>query len=219
MRESKQMCFVIMPFVPELHYFYLYLSQYIYDKYGIRCERADNQVLTIPVLEKINSLIKEANVIIADCSGRNPNVYYELGIAHTCEKKVILITKDPIEDAPSDIRHYEFIRYELDRHREFLEKLDNAFHNIFMESYESLYKKATEVFREFKEDTQAQVELTSKEVFMKRVMIAERTEDIPSMENLGALRDFILPKIIADVSSSRIIGLINQWLSDQRESY
>ena len=61
--------------------FYLYLKQHVEQKYHLICERADAQVLTIPLLDKINDSILQADVIIADCSGRNPNVFYELGIA------------------------------------------------------------------------------------------------------------------------------------------
>ncbi|MCI0695634.1 nucleoside 2-deoxyribosyltransferase [candidate division KSB1 bacterium] len=109
MPEVKRKCFVMMPFVPELHYFYLYLKQHIEQHHGIGCERADDRILTKPFLDKINDLIRDADVIIADCSGRNPNVFYELGIAHALKKDVILITKDPVGVAPSDIRHFEFI--------------------------------------------------------------------------------------------------------------
>jgi hypothetical protein len=147
----------MMPFVPELHYFYLYLKQHIEQHHGIQCERADAQVLTKPILDKINDFIQNANVIIADCSGRNPNVFYELGIAHAHGKKVILITKDPVQEAPSDIRHYEFIHYQLDKHVEFLERLDNALRNVFAERYESLYERAKDIFNEFRQATHARV--------------------------------------------------------------
>lgn len=96
----KPFCFVIMPFAPELHYFYLYLKQHIEQKHHLDCERADAQVLTIPLLEKINEYISRADVVIADCSKRNPNVFYELGIAHAHGKKVILVTGDSISEAP-----------------------------------------------------------------------------------------------------------------------
>jgi hypothetical protein len=138
MPEAKRKCFVMMPFVPELHYFHLYIKEYIERKYSISCERADDQVLTKPLLDKINHFIRDANVIIADCSGRNPNVFYELGIAHALSKDVILITKDSVNEAPSDIRHFEFIHYELTKHKEFLERLDNALRNVFAKEYENL---------------------------------------------------------------------------------
>ena len=80
MSNREHLWFIIMPFKPELHYFYLYLKQYLEGKHNIRCERGDSRVLTKPIAEKINTYIKEAELIIADCSGRNPNVFYELGM-------------------------------------------------------------------------------------------------------------------------------------------
>ena len=66
MSEVKHTCFFIMPFSPELHYFYLYLKQYIEQHHAIRCERADAQVLTKPIINKITDFIRNADVIIAD---------------------------------------------------------------------------------------------------------------------------------------------------------
>jgi hypothetical protein len=40
--------------------------------------------------------IYSSSIIIADCTGRNPNVFYELGIAHTLGKPVILSLKMPM---------------------------------------------------------------------------------------------------------------------------
>ena len=75
MNRSKKTCFVIMPCSPELHYFYLYIKKYTEEVHNIQCERADDQVLTMPILDKINDFIRNADAIIADCSGRNPNVF------------------------------------------------------------------------------------------------------------------------------------------------
>lgn len=218
MREVKPTCFVIMPFAPELHYFYLYLRQHLEQHHNILCKRADDQVLTIPLLEKINNFIRNADVIIADCSGRNPNVMYELGMAHAHGKKVILITKDPVHEAPSDIRHYEFIHYELDKHIEFFKKLDNALHNIFFKRYEKLYSYAKEIFEEFKQTTHAQVEMASKEVFLIRVMSGERTQGLPSMDDALALKEFVLPRIIADSNDIAVMSEITQWLYKKGET-
>src|SRR3954452_5622402 len=99
---EKRVCFVIMPFSVELHYFYLFLKRHIEEKHPVKCIRGDADILTVPLLDKIRSYIDTADVLIADCSGRNPNVFYELGMAHALGKKVILITKDAIEDAPTD---------------------------------------------------------------------------------------------------------------------
>lgn len=217
MSEAKRTCFVIMPFTPELHYFYLYLKQHIEQHHAIQCERADARVLTVPILDKIKDSIQKADVIIADCSGRNANVFYELGIAHTYGKKVILITKDPVQEAPSDVRHYEFIHYELDKHVEFLEKLDNALRNVFVDRYESLYETAKLVFNEFRQATHAQVDFASKDVFLSRVMVAERTRDLPSMDDPLSVTEFVLPRIIAESNDVGIMSQITTWLSEKWE--
>jgi hypothetical protein len=123
---ARPFCFVIMPFRPELQYFFLYLRQHIESTHHIECDRADGCVMTTPVHDKIVKSIRRADVIIAECTGCNPNVFYELGIAHALGKMVILITRDPIGSMPSDVRHFEFIRYTMQDHRQFLERIDNA---------------------------------------------------------------------------------------------
>jgi len=49
--------------------------------------------------------------ILADVTGKNPNVMYEIGMAHTIGKPVIIITQQ-IDDVPFDLRHYRCIVYE-----------------------------------------------------------------------------------------------------------
>jgi hypothetical protein len=56
------------------------------------------------------SLIDRSRVVIADCTGRNPNVFYEIGIAHTLGREVILITQNNA-DIPFDLRHLRYVQY------------------------------------------------------------------------------------------------------------
>ncbi len=144
-------CFVIMPFRPELHYLYLFMKQDIETAFpGLSCERGDEKVLTVPLLDKIMSYIQEADVVIADCTGRNPNVFYELGIAHALRKPVILITNDAISEVPTDIRAFEFIPYKLDEHKGFLDKLHKALNSVLGSPFEKLYDTVAVLFQEFR---------------------------------------------------------------------
>jgi hypothetical protein len=69
-------CFVVMPFRPELQYMYLSLKEHIETTFpGVFCERGDDSILTRPILEKIAAYIKKADIVIADCTGRNANVF------------------------------------------------------------------------------------------------------------------------------------------------
>ena len=207
-------CFVMMPFKPELNYFFLYLKKHIEETHNIACIRGDNDVLTIPLLDKIKKYIENADVLIADCTGRNPNVFYELGIAHTLNKKVILISMDDITEAPSDIRHYEFIKCQLESHEDFLSKLDNALTNVFVEDYESLYEKALEILRELNKETDLHIDPIKKDLFIAKVMSNERKTPIPDFTDQLKLKYFVVP-LIMDMSSNAGITTekVTEWLT------
>jgi nucleoside 2-deoxyribosyltransferase len=210
---ERPFCFVIMPFAEELHYFYLYMRDHIEKVHHMDCERGDAQILTVPVLEKINNYIRKADVLIADCTGRNPNVFYELGIAHAHEKKVILMTKDSVADAPTDIRHFEFIRYDLRRDTDFFERLDNALRNVFVSRYESFYTAACEIFHQFRGATNAKVKIAEKRLFVSRLAQSEQTRELPDQQNAKELAYVVLPKIVEDSTEIDTMDKITAWLS------
>jgi hypothetical protein len=143
-------CFVIMPFRPELGYLFRGLKHYLEQAFpGISVIRGDDQALTVPLLQKIADFIRQADVVVADCSGRNPNVFYELGLAHALEKPVVLITSDPIEQAPTDIRAFEFISYATLDPEKFLWRLEQSLQSIIGNPFAAAYAEAVELFKEF----------------------------------------------------------------------
>ncbi|MDQ6601476.1 MAG: hypothetical protein M3Z19_02010, partial [Chloroflexota bacterium] len=146
-----------------------------------------------------------------------PNVFYELGIAHAHSKEVILVTGDPISEAPSDVRHFEFICYEMDKHVEFFDRLDNALRNVFRERYEGLFKSATSIFREFRAATHANVVPVDKDVFIQRVVESEQTRELPDPSDEQAVTEFVLPKIIAQNSDLDTMRVITKWIAQKFE--
>lgn len=104
---DKKLVFVIMPFSdPWSDRIWEKLTQIITSK-GLRAERADNRYGAI-ITEDIWMGIMESKLIICDTTGWNPNVFYELGIAHTLGKHVILLTQ-PTNHLPFDtqgLRHF-----------------------------------------------------------------------------------------------------------------
>jgi hypothetical protein len=54
--------------------------------------------------------IRAARIIIADCTGRNANIFYEIGLAHALGKPVVLLSQHE-EDVPFDLGHIRFIKY------------------------------------------------------------------------------------------------------------
>lgn len=215
MNEQAPLCFVVMPFRAELNFFYLYLRRHLQEKYGLRVERGDHRILTVPLLEKIREQIVEARVLIADITGRNPNVFYELGLAHALEKPVILLTQDHAEDVPTDIRHLEFIRYDLSEHVQLLANVDNAIHHVFVERYQQLYSKARALLAEFNRSMGLCLDEASSEEFQARVMQGERAQGLPDPANHFLMAEFLLPRVIRDVADGATMRKIMAWVTER----
>lgn len=77
---------------------------------GLACKRADDIWNDSTVIQDIFSLIFQSYIVVCDFTGKNPNVFYEAGIAHTLGKHVIPITQNA-DDIPFDLRHHRFISY------------------------------------------------------------------------------------------------------------
>ncbi len=81
-----------------------------HDGGGFRSRRADDIWENPAIIQDVVSLIDRGRVVVCDCTGRNPNVFYEAGIAHTLGREVILITQ-AAQDIPFDLRHLRYIPY------------------------------------------------------------------------------------------------------------
>ncbi|MBU4524129.1 MAG: hypothetical protein KUA37_00050 [Desulfomicrobium sp.] len=77
---------------------------------GFQCLRADDIWDDATVIQDVFSLIFRSYCVICDFTGRNPNVFYEAGIAHTLGKHVVPITQSA-EDIPFDLRHHRYALY------------------------------------------------------------------------------------------------------------
>jgi hypothetical protein len=106
--------FVVMPFLEKMQAIYKNHIRPTVRGFGKSCARADNLFGPGPVMRDIWSAIAGAEVIIGDCTGRNPNVFYEIGIAHTIGKPVVLLTQNK-RDVPFDVRAIRYIKYDITR--------------------------------------------------------------------------------------------------------
>lgn len=77
---------------------------------GMKCNRADDFWEHHEIIQDIVTLIDRSAIVVCDCTTRNPNVFYEIGIAHSLGKEVILITRQPA-DVPFDLANLRHIRY------------------------------------------------------------------------------------------------------------
>lgn len=108
---DEKLVFVLMPFGEKW-------SNRIWKKHlrliiansGLTPKRADD-LYGLNVIQDIWRSIKQAHIVVADVTGRNPNVYYEVGIAHALRKPTIIITQSA-DDIPFDLRSFRHIIYQ-----------------------------------------------------------------------------------------------------------
>lgn len=105
--------FVIMPFDEEFNNMYKLVIKEACKKANVSCTRVDEET-DIPehIVEKIYKCIRDADIIIADLTGANPNVYYELGYAKAHGKNIIPITQS-YDDLRFDFKSYSVHKYDI----------------------------------------------------------------------------------------------------------
>lgn len=124
-------CFVIMPFANEYSNTYTIIES-VANSMKITCKRADKLSTTSePIINKICTQITQAYFIIVDITDLNPNVFYELGIAHVLrDANKVLIIKENQTKCPSDINHINYYSYDKSN----LQELKDTINKFFSEN-------------------------------------------------------------------------------------
>lgn len=102
--------FVIMDFDDDFQPIYDGIYRSVLEEAGYEISRADTRYESTSIMSEVVKHIEQSDLIIADLTGTNANVYYELGLAHAMGKPVILLIQD-LEEMPFDIRPYRVISY------------------------------------------------------------------------------------------------------------
>lgn len=113
-------CFVAMPIGEEgttAYEDFLAIFGVISDAveaHGISCERIDQEATTGNITKGIVKKLAESDLVIADLSDLNPNVFYELGVRHALRRSgtILIIDRDRTSRLPFDINQYKVIFYE-----------------------------------------------------------------------------------------------------------
>ena len=114
--QIKNECFVIMPFQPKFDVIYEGVIAPAIQKAGLDALRGDGIYGAQRVMDDVWKGIREARIILAELTGRNANVLYELGLAHAIGKEVIIIV-NAMKDVPFDLRDVRCIVYETSHPR------------------------------------------------------------------------------------------------------
>lgn len=111
--DRRPSCFMIMPFNnPHLDIVYEdFLLPALQQACEVDCLRGDNMYGSSSIIDDVKRMITGADLAIADLTGQNANVFYELGMCHALEKPVLLLSQSK-DDIPFDVRHLRVLLYE-----------------------------------------------------------------------------------------------------------
>ncbi len=107
---ENDLCFVLMPFREPFMRLYDEHVRPTLEELGLRVMKADDIFTPTAIVEDIWEHINRSRFVVADVTGKNPNVYYELGVAHTVGKDAIILTQNE-DDVPFDLRHLRYFAY------------------------------------------------------------------------------------------------------------
>ena len=103
----------MMPFASPLGDHYGLIYEPAIKKAGLKAVRADDDIFaTGKIIDQVWTGIRAARVLVAELTSRNPNVFYELGLAHALKKPVVLVSSNEA-DVPFDVRHIRVIYYDV----------------------------------------------------------------------------------------------------------
>lgn len=111
--SSEDTCFVMMPFAEPHGTYYEKVYKPAIQKSGLRPVRADAEIFgTGKIMDQVWRGINSAKILVSELTTRNPNVFYELGIAHALRKPVVLVSSNE-DDVPFDLYHIRVIYYDV----------------------------------------------------------------------------------------------------------
>lgn len=108
--SSRGTCFVLMPFREPINSYYTPIIATAIRDVGLEPLRADEITKSGAIVDQIWKGIRRSVVCVAELTGQNANVMYELGLAHALGKPVVSLVQS-MDDIPFDLKHLRHIVY------------------------------------------------------------------------------------------------------------
>lgn len=144
-------CFVVMPFADPVGGYFQNVYEPAIKKAGLKAVRADAEIFgTGKIIDQIWSGINAAKVLVAELTTKNPNVFYELGLAHALNKPVVLVSSNE-GDVPFDLRHIRVIYYDVSDPfwgQKLIEKVAENIVSALQNPEEAVFKRALDDARQ-----------------------------------------------------------------------
>ena len=230
-KKEKQTCFVIMPFGSWFDNYYTEIYKPAIINAGLEPKRADDIYRPSTIVQDIWNYTQNSQIVLADLTGKNANVFYELGLAHALAKPAILVTNS-MDDVPFDLRALRVIEYN---------KNDSNWGNVLKDKIEKSIKETLDsplnsvlpAFLNIDDSEKTEITITERDFLeLKRDLELMRNEirhssnnngpKLPATEARRRIRMYIengmSPEKIVDRMTSRY-GINESWVLGRLEEY
>jgi hypothetical protein len=107
---ARAFVLALMPFGERFNDLYTLGIRAAVESAGAECERVDEQIFAEPIMQRVYEQIARADIVVAEVSEPNRNVFYEIGYAHALGKTTILLKREAA-DIPFDLKDYPHVIY------------------------------------------------------------------------------------------------------------
>lgn len=171
----ENICFVMMPFGDPFDDYYVDIYQPAIEENGFKSKRADSLFRPSPIIKDIWEYINNSKILIADITDLNPNVMYELGLAHAIAKPVILIS-DSTKNVPFDLRLLRILIYNTKKPSWSID-LKTKISNSIKEIIESPTDSILQAFLSIKPKLHESEQITSELIEIKQLIMNQLTNE------------------------------------------
>jgi len=94
---------------------------------GFQCKLSVDNAAPGDIMNQVWQDIRRSEVVVADLTDKNPNVFYEMGLAHALGKTTIIIKQKDAPPVPFDLRSHKYFEYDIGTLPELETWLSSAF--------------------------------------------------------------------------------------------
>lgn len=161
----------MMPFGSPFDSYYEQIYKPAIENLNFNSKRADSLFRPSPIIKDIWEYINHSKILLADITGLNPNVMYELGLAHAIAKPVIIIS-DTIENVPFDLRFLRILIYDTKNPTWALD-LKNSITKSIEEILESPTDSILPVFMKIKPQIEETNQISAELLELKQLVMSQ----------------------------------------------
>ncbi|MEE9555405.1 MAG: hypothetical protein V3W18_14045 [candidate division Zixibacteria bacterium] len=211
-KPTKGTCMILMPFKEPFDIYYEAIIKPAVIVANLEPLRGDSLFRAGPIMADVWQMIQDSEVLVAELTGKNANVFYELGLGHAIGKPIVLVA-ETMDDVPFDLRALRVILYDKNNPA-WGNKLKNELVRALTETLLDPIESVPSMFRKkVKSQAPAESELSSRMSELERYVFSLKDKFTESEIQGRELKTDILTSLLRANSKADINRIIQYAIS------